>query len=443
MAPPGPDLDEYRRGVEAFLAAPAAAPPELRAVLFGRDVLAGLLAAAEGGVRPARPLARFAAEGLLREAGAEEIAEVEARLREPAVLAAEGLIGLTDVDAALAEEPDAERRAELQAARLRALDSRVGALLSEARERREAAARDAGAASPEALLARAAAIDLEAAARDAVTLLDETDDAAGQATDRLAREALGIPGAELSAADLPRLVRAPHLEGDLGRPRAVAAVRRTLEGLGLADPGSPPPPASALAGLAGHLETLRLAGTILAAAGASPRLTAEARLLPDPALTRAHGNLWEGLAADPAWVARVLGHPDATRTACAAGTVRLLALRATAARAAALGGADAGGVSRALGLAWPAPLSLADPLAGLGPVDEIRGAALAAALAAHLSETYGARWFAEERAGALLAEIQLEAGTLDPAALARELGAPGLDPGPLAAQAAAAALGAS
>ena len=85
-------------------------------------------------------------------------------------------------------------------------------------------------------------------------------------------------------------------------------------------------------------------------------------------------------------------------------------------------------MSRALGLEWPAALTLADGLAGLGPADELRAQALSAALRAHLREAHGARWFADPRAGRLLRELWLEGGALEPEALASELGAPGLDP---------------
>ena len=78
-------------------------------------------------------------------------------------------------------------------------------------------------------------------------------------------------------------------------------------------------------------------------------------------------------------------------------------------------------MSRALGLEWPAALTLADGLAGLGPADELEALALSA-LRAHLREAHGARWFADPRAGRLLRELWLEGGALEPEALASELG---------------------
>ena len=90
-------------------------------------------------------------------------------------------------------------------------------------------------------------------------------------------------------------------------------------------------------------------------------------------------------------------------------------------------------MSRALGLEWPAALTLADGLAGLGPADELRALALSAALRAHLREAR--RALVRRPAGrAPAAGLWLEGGALEPEALASELGAPGLDPGPLAAE---------
>jgi hypothetical protein len=227
-------------------------------------------------------------------------------------------------------------------------------------------------------------------------------------------------------ADLPRIARGPHLEGEL--PAGADAARRTVELLGLdAERAVPPGPGSP--GVTGLLEMLRATGATLASAGVSPRLPVEERLLPDPALGRAHALLWEGLAEDPAWLARAAGLPHPEGAALTARAARLIGLRAAAARAAALAGAaDPDAMSRAVGLPWPAALSLADPLAGLGPADELRGAGLAAALASHLRESFGSRWFADPAAGRLLAELWLEGGGLDPEGLARELGAPGLLP---------------
>ena len=423
-----PDLEEYRRGAQDLLDAPGPAADERLAHLFGPEAVAGLRA------QGAAALARFAAEGLLRRASADEMAEIRRRLAEPAVGALGELLALGEVNAALAAEPARDRREELQTARLRALESRLGALLADARERREDAAREAGATSPETLLADAAGLDLATSAAAGASLLDATDDAAARALDRAASAALGH-GAVPNAADLPRIVRAPQLEDELTPAGARAVASRTLELLELALPDGAQMPSGGRVGLALWLETLGGLGATLAAAGVSPRLPVELRRLGDPALARSAALLFEGLPADPAWLARAAGVPDAEAAARAGAAARLLAARAAAARAVRLAGdGDDDLMSRALGVPWPAPLSLADGLAGLAAADELRAAALAAALRARLRDDHGLRWFAEPRAGRFLRELWLEGGALEPESLARELGAPGLDPGPLAAE---------
>jgi hypothetical protein len=438
-----PDLEEYRRDVEAFLGAPAGADRDLQERLFSPDAVAGILVTAGdatgAGARAARALARFAAEGLLRAASADEMREIASRLTDPVVEAGGDRIPLIAVDAALAAEPDRERRSALQTARVRAIENRLGAPVAEARQRREEAARELGAASPEELLASAAGVDLAALAEEATRFLDAGDDLAAQALDRLARDALGVPGGDVDSADLPRLVRAPHLEADLPVREAAGAASRTLELLHLDTPRSPPT-GSGLEGLAGYAEALREAGALAAAGGVSPRLPPEARLLPDPALAGGAGALLEGLLAEGAWISRVLGLPDPEPVARAAAAVRLLMARAAAEGvrvAAGLGDDD--GLSRALGLPWPPILRLADGLAGLGAADDLRGRTLGAVLRAHMQNAHGSRWFAEGAAGGLLRELWLEGGQLDAEDLARELGSPGLDPEDLLAESAGAA----
>jgi len=415
-----PDLDEYRFQAERLIGAPASGA----GTLFDPETLTGLEAAAAADPS-LRPLARFAAEGLLRRASAEESAAIEQVLREPVVEGPDGLVALGEVDALLTEEPDAERRRAFQTARLRAVASRVLPALSDGGGRRDEAARALGASSATALLARAAGVDPAPAAAAAAALLDATDDRAARGLDRLARDGLGLDAAHLDAADMPRLVSAPHLDEDLPAEMAAPAVARTREMLGMT--GGPPTAVPSLARLAAFAETLRATGVGLARAGASSRLPLEARLLADPALAAGAGRLFEGLVADPAWLARVLRASDPDAIARTAGTVRLLGARATAARVVALGTGDADGLSRALGVVWPAELAAADALTGLAPLDDLRARALAAAMRTHLHETFGARWFTDPAAGAFLRELWLEGGRLDADALARELGAPALD----------------
>lgn len=434
MTPSIPDLDRYRSDIEGYLEDPGPAADEAFGHLFSTEAVAGIEAAGGGDPRRMRALARFAAEGHLRLASAGEMADVDALLRAPLVAdPAAGAVALWEVDALLAAEPDRERRRALQTARLRALDAHLGGLLADAGTRRADAARALGADSAAGLLARASGLDLDRLADEAERLLAGTDDIAARGLDRAARAGLGVPASDLDSADLPRLVRGPHLEADLPAEAVGAAIARTREVLGSRDGTTG---GSALEGVAGAVETLRGAGGALARAGASPRLPVEARRLGDPALVQAHAVLLEGLMAEPEWLRRVLGAADPEPIAAMAATVRLLAARSAAAGSASLrGGGGEDLMTRALGMPWPPELGLGGALGSLGAADELRGRTLAAALRVHLRETFGERWFLDAGAAGLLRELWLEGGDLDAETLARELGSPGLDHGLLVAEA--------
>ena len=434
MPPSIPDLDGYRSDAERHLADPGPAADAAHAHLFSADAVAGTEAAAAGGDRHLRALARFAAEGHLRLASAGEMADVDALLRAPLVAGAgSGAVTLREVDALLAAEPDAERRRELQGARLRAIDSHLSELLADAALRRADAARALGAASAAELLARVCGRDLERIEADAGRVLSGSDDIAARALDVAARGAIGPAASALDPADLPRVARAPQHEADLPTAAVASAIARTREAMGSRDAATD---RSEMQGVAGALEMLRGAGAALARGGVSPRRRMEARLLADPALVHAHAALLEGLLAEPEWLRRVLGAPEPEPVATAAATMRLLAARSAAAGSASLRSeANADLMSRALCVAWPAELSIVARLGSLGPCDELRGRMLAAALRIHLRETFGERWFLETAAARLLRELWLEGGDLDPGDLARELGSAGLDPALVIAEA--------
>lgn len=434
MTPSIPDLDRYRSDAERYLEEQGPAADEAFAHLFSAEAVAGIEADAGGDPRRMRALARFAAEGHLRLASAGEMADVQELLRAPLVPAPDaGAVSLWEVDALLAAEPDRARRRALQTARLRAIDAHLGALLADAALRRADAARELGAASAVELLARVSGLDLDRLAADAERVLSASDDIAARSLDRAARAGLGIPASDLDSSDLPRLVRAPHLEADLPADAVGSAVARTREALGTRDGTAA---SSGLEGVAGAVEMLRGAGAGLARAGVSPRLPIEARRLGDPALVQAHAVLLEGLLAEPEWLRRVLGAADPEPIAAMAATVRLLAARSAAAGSLGLRGvAGEDLMERALGMPWPVELGLGAALGSLGPADELRGRSLAAALRVHLRETFGERWFLEAGAARLVRELWLEGGDLDAETLARELGIAGLDPALLVAEA--------
>ena len=411
--------------------APGPAAEERLAHLFAPEAVAGLRA------QGARALARFAAEGLLRRASADEMAEIRARLAEPVVEGPGGLLA-----------PGRGRRRPGRRARPRAPASPAGGAPAGDREPAGPAA-GGGARAARGGRPRGR----RALARDAPgrrrrhrprPRRRRRGGAARRHRRRGGRGRWGAPARtrwatrQLEAADLPRLVRAPQLADEVSTGRAADVAARTLELLELDLPGGPPAAPAGREGLARWLETLAALGAALAAAGASPRLPVERRRLADPALARASGLLLEGLAADPA-VARARRGRARRRRRRAGGRRRPPAGRPRRRRArrggrrARRGGAHVAGGRRGLArrpepgrrARRPGPRRrAARPGAGGRPARApARGPRL--------------RWFADPAAGRFLRELWLEGGALDAEGLARELGAPGLDPGPLAAELAA------
>ena len=401
------DLDEYRAGAEEYLQAPGPAADARHAALFTAERVSALTALAETGGPRARNLARYAAEGHLRLASAAEMARLQEELRAPMA----GGLTLLDVDAALAAEPSADRRRELQAERLRAIGARLPSAVSDVEVRRTMAAHELGAATAAELIARAAGLDLRATAAVGAAVLDAGDDTVGRTLD-------GI-----DSADLPRVLRAPDLADALPAAGARAALERTCELLGTAAPAVAP----STAGWPEYAEALRLGGLALASAGGVGAVAGRCTSPRRPGARPGHGDPLEGLLTEPAWLVRVLDAADPGRVTGPGGDAPAGRRRSPPPRrAAAQGGGDREELmSRALGVQWPRELSLLDGLAGPPPPDAIRARALAGVLRRHLRETSGDRWFADPRSGTFLREIWLEAGDLTPEALARRPGGRG------------------
>ncbi|HTI32805.1 MAG TPA: hypothetical protein VL422_03950, partial [Miltoncostaea sp.] len=117
------DLDEYRAEAEEHLRSPGPAADARHAGLFAAERVTDLTALAASGDTRMRNLARYAAEGHLRLASADEMARLERELR--AAIADD--LSLMNVDSALSAAASRDRRRELQGARLSAIGALVGA----------------------------------------------------------------------------------------------------------------------------------------------------------------------------------------------------------------------------------------------------------------------------------------------------------------------------
>ncbi len=258
-------------------------------------------------------------------------------------------------------------------------------------------------------------------------------------SDSVLRSAERAPGAESSfAAELPaarmrpaldfalegmrlELARLPALRVD-GEPRAgkyaaaLAGAPRVPDEVWLVFA-----PAS---GAVAWEALFASAGEALHLAFSCASLSIERRVLGDPALGLAFGEVMRTLFAEPALGATLAG-VDPVHFAAAAQRRHLLELRANAER-----------VALELQLAELSPgaaapeLGEAGILASIGPalssVDRLRAASLGVCLARLLRTRFGREWWKTRAAGELLKELWDTGASYAPEALARELSLPAL-----------------
>ncbi len=279
---------------------------------------------------------RFACDGYLgaltRE-HAERLAEAETELE----VSADGeQIPYRMVRVAMANEPDRDRRARLERARLDLLDEHLNPLYLDAAQIDREAVRALGAPNYYELYKRFG-FDLDGLAAQCVDLLGETERLWEEAGERMFRERLGIGLADARPADVSRLFRAPELDGSYPPDRMLPALEATLADLGFdlraqrnvhldleQRPGKSPrafcmpievPDRVMLViqPIGGHDDWRALfheAGHTEHFANASADLPMEARRLGDMAVTEGWASLLERLVDEPAWLNRRLDVPD-------------------------------------------------------------------------------------------------------------------------------------
>ncbi len=475
------EVERLREDVEALLAAQgeatwnawtAGAPLDLEATYRGREWIADGrgLAVAEAWDGPAAEVPRRAAlravllgETLTAAAGAPG-----SDGGDPTFPLDGRAVPLRDATARLAAEPDAARRAAIDAARApaaaqaaRASDARADAL--------SAAAARLGRGDLRAVATSLRGRPVEELAALARATLDATRPAYCAAMEDLARRELKKPLASTGLRDLPRLLRAAHEPGAHPASRLVADGHAAAAAVGVdlasrvrlddaVRAGKSQRPLAVPVRVPGdvRLSALPSGGTAEARAFLHERGVAifvsgiragamEDRRLGSPAIPETWGYLLEGLAADPAWLqerSRLSDHALA-REVRVAQAERLHAVRWQAAtllreleRGTPAGReGDAPWLSRALcrnvtaeeAARWPLPR---DPL--LRSADGLRAALLAAQLESALAARGTAPWWRQAGTGPWLAGLWAGGSALGPEDLARAAGLPGIDPAPLA-----------
>jgi hypothetical protein len=352
-----------------------------------------------------------------------------------------------------ANEPDADRRAAIEAARNAALAEHLNPLHREALEIGHAACLELGWPSYLDAYSDVRALDLRALAAQLDRFAEATETAYPGVVDPQLQRTVGVGLDDLRRSDLVRLFRAPHLDSLYPGAGLVGALRATLAGLGIdldrqpnvildterrptksprafcATPRVPDevylvlPPVggredySTLFHEAGHAEHYGCTDSAL---------EFEFRHLGDNAVTESFAFLLEGLTADPAWLEAILGSEQSDAVGESATATRLVFLRRYSAKIsyevelhgpgadlAAMPDRYAELLGERVGVEWPSETWIADVDSGFYVACYLRAWALEVQWRALLTERFGESWFESPEAGEWLRGIWANGQSLD------------------------------
>jgi hypothetical protein len=432
----------------------------------------------EDAARRARMLLDFAVEGhvgLLSTDLEAELAQREAGT----TLSIEGdgaAIPFREATIVQANEPDRDRRAAIEAARLEAIETQLNPLYRELLERTRATARELGWPSYRALCEELKGFELDRLARATEAFAAATEDAYAPLVGPVVERTLdGVALEQLARADLPRLFRFAEADVAFDGAQLLPSFEATLAGLGIdpavqanvqldvaSRPGKSPrafcvavrvpqdvrlvvPP---IGGRDDFTALLHEGGHVEHYAHVDPALAFEYRHLGDNAVTEAFAFLFDHLVENPAWLRARLGVQDADGTLAAhARATRLIYLRRYAAKLsyeldvhrvdppddAALRERYATLLGAAARVRWPQQTYLADLDPGFYVACYLRAWTLETHLRAHLRERFGEQWFAQREAGEALRALWRDGQRLSAEELLGELTGAELDFGALIA----------
>jgi len=343
----------------------------------------------------------------------------------------------------ISNEPDRDRRARLEAERLRLLDEELNPVYLDAARIDRDAVSQLGAPNYYELH-KQFGFRLDDLAEQCTALLDETEGLWKRSADRLMRERLGIGLADMRPYDMPRLFRAPEWDKAYPSDRMVPALEATLRDLGIdlasqtnvhldleQRPGKSPRPFcspievpgkvmlviqpiggrddwEALFHEAGHAEHF---------AHTSQDLPVEARRLGDNAVTEGWAMLMEHLVSDPAWLNRRLDVSRVEKLANEGAVSLLYFIRRYSAKLlyeieffqaddpVSMRGRYAELLSEALEFPANAESYLDDIDGSFYVTQYLRSWAFEAQLREFLRSEFGNEWFASRDAGGLLREL--------------------------------------
>jgi hypothetical protein len=371
-----------------------------------------------------------------------------------------------------ANEEDADRRAEIEAARLALLTERLNPLHLEGLESAHAACVELGWPSYLDAYSDVRALDLRELATELERFAESTEAGYARTVDPELERTLGHSIAEVRRSDLARFFRAAHLDELFPSDRMVPALRRTLSGLGIdldaqtnvtldtesretksprafcSTPRVPEEVYLVLPPIGGREDYAALfheAGHAEHYGCTDSQLAFEFRHLGDNSVTESFAFLLEGLTASPAWLEQVLGAEGAEAAIEHARAARLVMLRRYSAKIAyevELHGPEADLSAMAeryssllgdrIGVPWPRETWLSDVDPSFYVACYLRAWALEVDWRETLVERFGDAWFDDAEAGKWLRGLWARGQRLDADPLLAEVSGGSLDFGRLA-----------
>jgi len=453
------DLDHYSRHAEAFVGDldreyhlhfsgqkrdfELEEVYERHASLFDRDEVERLregVDAADGGEgrRRAEYLLEFAVGGYLGRASAAEEAAVAEREAEIELEVGGEKIPYRTAPVVQANEPDRERRAEIERRRLEALEQQLNPLHLTVLRRSHELVADLGWPSYADACAELSGIDLRGLAEQTAEFLAATEGVYPPVVSSQVEAVLGFGLEEARRSDLVRFFRAPGLDAGFPDERLVPAFAETVAAMGLALEDQPNirldteqrPTKSPRAYCAPvrvpdevYLVVPRVGGREDFAAlfhegghaqhyaNVDPALPAEYRYFGDNSVTESFAFLLEHITTDPAWLSDRLG-ADPEPVVSLDRAVLLFFLRRYAAKIGyelELHGADpdldampaeyARRMGGATGIGWDSASWLADVDSGFYVAGYLRAWALETRWRRHLRKSFGEGWHGSPEAG--------------------------------------------
>ena len=418
--------------------------------------------------RRRRMLLEFAVEGHLGQATKTIDAELARREAELSIEVDGERIGYRESAVAQANEPDAERRAHIEEARLAVTEHELNPLHRESLELQHGLAQELGYPSYRDMCAALRGLDFEALHRQTEAFGAATESRYETVVEPELRRTLGIGFGELRRSDLPRFFRDAPADASFPADRLTPCFIETARGLGIdvtaqagvfldterrakksprafcAPVRAPGEVYLVIAPVGGRDDFSTLfheGGHTEHFANVDRALPFEFRLLGDNAITEAYAFLFQHLIEDPEWLRRRLGVDDDGALASYARANRLVYLRRYTAKFAyelELHGGEGAGLealadryaellSAAVRVEWPRQMFLADVDPGFYCTAYLRAWALETHLRTHFRRHFGPAWFEDPEAGEMLRSLWRDGQRLSPEELLRELTGERLD----------------